>query len=162
MMNCVNALHRIDSRQETDAHFELGSPITQTEFAMRKTLTAILALATVAAIPAADACTRIVYEGAASSYFVGRTMDWAEETGTDLWAFPAGLKRDGGVGAKSIAWTSKYGSVISGFYNVATVDGINDAGLAGNVLYLAETDYGDYKTSDKPLMSIGAWLQYVL
>ena len=55
---------------------------------MRKTLTAILALATAAAIiPAADACTRIVYQGAGSSHFVGRTMDWAADTGTDLWPF---------------------------------------------------------------------------
>ena len=130
---------------------------------MRKTLTAILALATAAAIiPAADACTRIVYQGADNSFFDGRTMDWAPETGTDLWAFPAGLKRDGGVGEGSIGWTSKYGSVIAGFYNIASVDGVNNAGLAGNVLYLAESDYGDYKTAGKPLLSVGAWLQYVL
>lgn len=130
---------------------------------MRRTLTAALALATAAiVIPAADACTRIVYQGAGDSYFTGRTMDWAEETGTDLWAFPAGLERDGGVGAGSIAWTSKHGSVISSFYNVGSVDGLNDAGLAGNVLYLVESDYGDAKASGKPLLSVGAWMQYVL
>ena len=130
---------------------------------MRRTLTAVIALATAAiVIPAADACTRIVYEGAGASHFVGRTMDWAEETGTDLWAFPVGLKRDGGVGPGSIEWTSKHGSVISGFYNVGSVDGINDAGLAGNVLYLVESDYGDAKASGKPLLSVGAWMQYVL
>ena len=130
---------------------------------MRKTLSAVLALATAAVImPAADACTRIVYQGAGTSHLVGRTMDWAEETGTDLWAFPAGLKRDGGVGAGSIEWTSKHGSVISTIYNLGTVDGLNDAGLAGNVLYLVESDYGDYKTAGKPLLSVGAWLQYVL
>ena len=92
---------------------------------MRRTLTAILALATAAAVvPAADACTRIVYQGAGTSHLVGRTMDWAEETGTDLWAFPAGMTRDGGVGQGSIAWTSKYGSVISTIYNLGTVDGL--------------------------------------
>jgi choloylglycine hydrolase len=110
----------------------------------------------------ADACTRIVYNGKNGAYYVGRSMDWAEETGTDLWAFPAGMARDGGVGEGSISWTSKYGSVISGFYNVASVDGMNDAGLAGNVLYLAESDYGDAKASGKALISVGAWLQYVL
>lgn len=47
-------------------------------------------------------------------------------------------------------------------YNVGTVDGINEAGLAGNMLYLTDSDYGDYKASGKPLLSIGAWLQYVL
>lgn len=130
---------------------------------MRKILTAALALGTAAlAIPAADACTRFLYSGTSNDFYIGRSMDWAEETGTDLWAFPAGMKRDGGVGDGSITWTSKYGSVIAGFYNVATVDGMNNAGLAGNVLYLAESNYGDAKASGKPLISIGAWLQYVL
>lgn len=130
---------------------------------MRKVLSALALFATVSlAIPVADACTRIVYNGEGAAFFVGRSMDWAEETGTDLWAFPAGMKRDGGVGEGSIAWTSKYSSVNAGFYNVATVDGINDAGLAGNVLYLAESDYGDAKASGKPLISVGAWMQYVL
>jgi penicillin V acylase-like amidase (Ntn superfamily) len=130
---------------------------------MKKSLVAIAALAGAAlVIPVADACTRIVYSGKDGAHYVGRSMDWAEETGTDLWAFPAGMTRDGGVGEGSLAWTSKYGSVISGFYNVASVDGMNDAGLAGNVLYLAESDYGDAKASGKPLISVGAWLQYVL
>lgn len=129
---------------------------------MRKFLTALAALSCVAlTAPLADACTRILYEGG-SAFMVGRTMDWAEETGTDLWAFPAGLARDGGVGPGSISWTSKHGSVIASFYNVGTVDGLNDAGLTGNVLYLAESDYGDAKASGKPLLSVGAWLQYVL
>lgn len=125
-----------------------------------KILTALVCLAL--AVPSADACTRIVYQGAGNDHFIGRSMDWEAETGTDLWAFPAGMKRDGGVGEASLAWTSKYSSVIAGFYNVAAVDGINEAGLGANMLYLAESDYGDYKTAGKPLMSIGAWLQYVL
>ena len=133
------------------------------ELNMRKALTALLALTTASLIvPAADACTRILYQGESASFYVGRTMDWAEDTGTDLWAFPAGMKRDGGVGEGSIPWTSKYGSVISSFYNVGSVDGINEAGLAGNVLYLVESDYGDAKASGKPLISVGAWMQYVL
>ncbi len=119
-------------------------------------------LATLAAAPVADACTRILYESGKGDFIVGRTMDWAADTETDLWAFPAGMARTGGVGEKSIAWTSKHGSVISSFYGIASVDGMNDAGLVGNVLYLAESDYGDYKTSQKPLLSVGAWLQYVL
>ncbi len=130
---------------------------------MRQFVSALAFLAAVsAAVPAADACTRIVYNGSGNGFFVGRSMDWMEETGTDLWAFPAGMKRDGGVGEGSITWTSKYSSIGAGFYNVATVDGINDAGLAANVLYLAESDYGDAKASGKPLISVGAWMQFVL
>jgi penicillin V acylase-like amidase (Ntn superfamily) len=108
------------------------------------------------------ACTRFIYESGANDAIVGRSMDWAEDPGTDLWSFPRGLKRDGGAGPGSIEWTSEHGSVISSFYNIATVDGMNDAGLVANALYLVEADYGDAKTSGKPLISVGAWTQYVL
>ncbi len=114
------------------------------------------------AVTRADACTRIVYELGTKDAIVGRTMDWMVDPNTDLWAFPKGMDRDGGVGAGSIKWTSKYGSVISSFYNVATVDGINEAGLVANTLYLAEADYGDAKSSTKPEISVGAWTQYAL
>lgn len=130
---------------------------------MKKTIKMLALVCGVAlAIPAADACTRIVYQGAGNDHFIGRSMDWFADTSTDLWAFPSGMKRDGGVGEGSLEWTSKYSSVISSFYNVAAVDGINEAGLGANLLYLVESDYGDYKTAGRPLMSIGAWLQYVL
>ena len=108
------------------------------------------------------ACTRFIYETGANTFIVGRSMDWAEDPSTDLWSFPRGLKRDGGVGPGSVEWTSKYGSVISSFYNIATVDGMNDAGLVANALYLVESDYGDAKASGKPLISVGAWTQYAL
>ena len=126
----------------------------------------LIGLAAFAAIALASfealACTRFIYESGANDAIVGRSMDWAEDPGTDLWSFPRGLKRDGGAGPGSIEWTSKYGSVISSFYNIATVDGMNDAGLVANALYLAEADYGDAKASGKPLISVGAWTQYVL
>ena len=38
---------------------------------------------------------------------------------------------------------------------------MNEKGLVGNVLYLAEAEYGD-ADPDKPQISIGAWLQYIL
>ena len=108
------------------------------------------------------ACTRFIYETGTNSYIVGRSMDWAVDPATDLWSFPKGLKRDGGAGPGSVEWTSKHGSVISSFYNIATVDGMNDAGLVANALYLVESDYGDAKASGKPLISVGAWTQYAL
>ena len=86
----------------------------------------VLACASLAFVAAqADACTRVVYATGYDSYIVARSMDWAEDPGTDLWSFPRGLERDGGVGEGSITWTSKYGSVIASFYNVATVEGMN-------------------------------------
>jgi penicillin V acylase-like amidase (Ntn superfamily) len=110
----------------------------------------------------AQACTRFLYKTGTNGYIVGRSMDWAEDPQTDLWAFPRGLSRDGGAGPGSLKWTSKYGSVIASFYNIGTVDGMNDAGLVANALYLVEADYGDAKASGKPPISIGAWTQYAL
>lgn len=56
------------------------------------------ALAAVVATSSAHACTRILYETGGKEFIVGRSMDWFEDTSTDLWAFPKGMERDGGVG----------------------------------------------------------------
>jgi penicillin V acylase-like amidase (Ntn superfamily) len=109
----------------------------------------------------AEACTRCIYLGPNDTVVVARSMDWAEDPGTDLYSFPRGMKRDGAAGRNSIAWTSKYGSVVCGFYGVATVDGMNEKGLVADVLYLVESDYGR-PDGRKPTLSISAWGQYVL
>src|ERR1700733_3005095 len=109
-----------------------------------------------------DACTRFIYRTGSDTFIVGRSMDWAEDPGTDLWSFPRAMERDGGVGEGSIKWTSKFGSVISSFYNLATVEGMNDAGLVANTPYLLGYDYGAAKPSGKPLSSVGAGTQYAL
>lgn len=107
------------------------------------------------------ACTRVVYTGLDNTVITGRSMDWEEDTGTDLWAFPKGMQRDGACGANSLKWVSKYGSVICSFYNVGSVDGINETGLVANVLYLTESEYGP-GDGKRPELSITAWAQYVL
>jgi choloylglycine hydrolase len=124
--------------------------------------TSALGLSIVMAVAPSDACTRFVYETGAANIVIGRSMDWAEDPGSDLWAFPAGMERNGGVGEGSITWTSRHGSLVTNFYDGATVDGMNTAGLVANALYLAEADYGEPATSGKPLISIGAWTQYAL
>lgn len=127
----------------------------------RKSLAGLLMLAGLAA-GSAEACTRFMYENAKGGLYVGRTLDWMEDTKTDLWAFPKGMNRTGGIDAGSIKWVSKYASVTASMYGIATVDGMNDAGLVGNMLYLAEADYGTDKKKDKPSLSVGAWMQYAL
>ena len=108
-------------------------------------------------------CTRIFYETGTGSFITGRSMDWRDVTmESDLWVFPRGMPRNGGVGEGSATWTSKYGSVIVAIYNLATSDGMNEAGLAGNMLYLVESTFGDPAARAKPLISVGAWLQYML
>ncbi len=115
------------------------------------------------ALQQSEACSRLLYETGTGTYILARSMDWNDPTAkTSLWVFPKGMQRDGGIGKNPIKWTSKFGSVIATLYDAATVDGINEKGLAGNVLYLAESDYGDSAKTDKPTISIGAWLQYFL
>ena len=64
-------------------------------------------------------------------------------------------------GPNSIEWTSKYGSVVAAAYDICTTDGLNEAGLSTNLLWLAESEYPAVDSS-KPALSIAAWAQYVL
>ena len=107
-------------------------------------------------------CTRILYQSGANDVIGGRSMDWAEDTRTNLWSFPRGMARDGAAGPGSIRWVANHGSVIATIYDVATVDGMNDAGLVGNALYLVESDYGAAPREGQDLISVGAILQYAL
>ncbi|GBQ22239.1 choloylglycine hydrolase [Gluconacetobacter sacchari DSM 12717] len=126
------------------------------------TACAALALsAGLAAPPAADACTRFVYQGAEGEVITARSMDWKTDVGTNLWVFPRGMKRSGEAGPHSIRWTSRYGSVIASGYDVATTDGMNEAGLVANVLWLVESSYPAYD-GKTPGLALSAWAQYVL
>ncbi|MGN6481858.1 linear amide C-N hydrolase [Luteibacter sp.] len=108
-----------------------------------------------------DACTRVVYLGNNDDVITARSMDWKVDVGTNLWIFPRGMKRVGEAGPGSVAWTSKYGSVISTGYDVSTTDGANEKGLMANVLWLVESSYPKPKKGDHTL-SIALWAQYVL
>jgi penicillin V acylase-like amidase (Ntn superfamily) len=122
---------------------------------------AVVGVLTAFALHRADACTRSLSVGDNNTVITGRNMDWKEDMASNLWIFPAGMKRDGASGPRSIAWTSKYGSVIVSGYEAGTTDGMNARGLVANLLYLAESDYGTPDGS-RPLLSISAWAQYVL
>lgn len=105
-------------------------------------------------------CSRIFYETGTGTYITGRSMDWNDPTAaTSLWIFPKGLERNG-TGKNPLKWASKYGSVVSVFYGGASADGMNEKGLVANVLYLAESDYGDSEKTGKPTLSVGGWVQY--
>jgi len=121
----------------------------------------MLASAGMLVSPMADACTRLVYLGDNGEVVTGRSMDWKTDMGTNLWVFPRGMKRSGEVGPNSIEWTSKYGSVIASGYDVSTTDGMNEAGLVANVLWLVESSYPTYDGKG-PGLTIAAWAQYAL
>ena len=108
-----------------------------------------------------EACTRVVYIGTDGIVITGRSMDWVEDMSSNLWAFPRGIKRDGAAGPNSLSWVAKYGSVVVSGYESATADGMNEAGLVANLLYLAESDYGKPDPA-RPVISISTWAQYAL
>ena len=130
--------------------------------------TALLSALVVWPFEKANACTRVLWNTSGDDVIVGRTMDWPESTQPTLYALPAGMKRDGGklggvtvVQENPLRWTSKYGSLVAGAYDLGGIDGLNERGLAGHLLYLRSTDYGSRDTT-KPGLQAGLWLQYVL
>ena len=132
---------------------------------MKKIHNIMVSLLTVSSIffisNVADACTRILYDNGHGDYITGRTMDWKYDIETNLWVFPEGMKKEGATGKNTMHWTSKYGSIIASGYDISTTDGLNEKGLAANLLWLAESEYPVVKPNDKTL-SLSMWAQYVL
>lgn len=124
-----------------------------------KFVLATLAISAAVTKPAMG-CTRALYVADNGLVITGRSMDWQEDMHTNLWAFPRGIARDGAAGPNTPKWMSRYGSVIAAGYDIGTADGMNEAGVVANLLYLAESDYGE--PGGKPAMSISLWAQYVL
>lgn len=130
----------------------------------RPSLAMALALSIASAgMPDADACTRVVYNGPNDTILTGRSMDFSMEIPANLWIFPRGMARDGAVGASSVRWTSRYGSVIASSWDIATSDGMNEKGLVANLLWLVSSEYPPFeKDGDRPGLSVSIWAQYAL
>ncbi len=109
----------------------------------------------------AEACTRVVYHGPDGRYLTGRSMDWRDKMISNLWVLPRGMQRNGAAGPNSAQWSSRYGSVIVSGYDLSTTDGMNEAGLVANMLWLVNAQYpeDDGKT---PRISLSIWAQYFL
>jgi len=105
-------------------------------------------------------CTRVVWSDAADAVIVGRNMDYHRELATNLWKLPRGITRSDGVDNR-LTWTARYGSVAATAFDMMSVDGLNEAGLAGHILWLAESDYGA-RDEMRPALSQAVWLQYFL
>lgn len=128
---------------------------------IRTAIACITAGALVLASFGADACTRAVYLGINGIVITARSMDWKSDIESNLWIFPRGMARTGETGPNTVKWTSKYGSVIASAYDISTSDGVNEAGLVANILWLVESEYPKFDPN-KPSLSISAWAQYVL
>ncbi|WP_255499314.1 linear amide C-N hydrolase [Dysgonomonas sp. HDW5A] len=88
-------------------------------------------------------------------------MDWKTELYSNIWVFPRGMERNGETGRNSLKWTSKYGSVVTSAFEIASTDGMNEKGLVANLLWLPESQY-PVRDQSKPGLTISAWVQYML
>ncbi|KAA0105091.1 linear amide C-N hydrolase [Mycolicibacterium sp. P1-5] len=112
-------------------------------------------------------CTRVLWNTNDLAVLTGRSMDWPESTQPLIVGFPSGRDRHGsrptGIvdDPNPLRWTSRYASLVTTVYGLGTVDGLNEAGLAGHGLYLNETDFGR-RDNSKSGVQAGLWLQYLL
>lgn len=118
--------------------------------------------------PVADACTRVTWLGPEGMVITGRSMDWPYSFNAHLYAMPAGSTQDGYGGVNSLTWTRKYGALeVAGVSEPGgpvdgVFDGMNEAGLVANLLYLGESDFGPAPADNRPRLSFTAWVDYVL
>ncbi len=120
-----------------------------------------LAAATALMAAEVQACSRVTYHGPEGTYLTGRSMDFRDPIVSNLWVFPRGMKRNGAAGPRSAEWTSTYGSLIVTGYEISTVDGMNEAGLNANLLWLANSEYPK-DDGTTPRISLAIWAQYFL
>lgn len=115
-----------------------------------------------AMVPAkSDACTRIIYHGADSLYVVGRSLDWKTPIPTNLYVYPAGIKKQGSSSVNGINWTSKYGAVYAVGYDGGVTEGMNEKGLSINGLFCKDAIYANPEGEANPPISLAmivAWL----
>ncbi len=121
----------------------------------------VAALAGALAAPA-QACTRVVWQGTSGQVITARSMDFAVDIPTELWILPRGVARTGETGSNTLRWTSRYGSVVASAFGVATADGVNEAGLNANLLWLVESTYPKFGAGSKPGLAVSLWAQWAL
>ncbi len=112
-------------------------------------------------IRSAESCSLVKWITQEMSVVVGRTLDWADNLGTNLWIFPRGIDRNGLVAENRLQWKSKYGSLIASAYDVGTADGMNEKGLSAHMLWLTEADFG-VRNLKLPGLAVSLWPQYFL
>lgn len=104
-------------------------------------------------------CTRIFNNRFDPYRVVSRTLDWEVSDEAKLWSFPRGLARRG-LCDNEATWEVRYRNLAISMWDVGSTEGVNEAGLAAHLLYLAASDYGP--RDDRPGVSMVLWAQYIL
>ncbi len=126
-----------------------------------KTVLSVVCAAGMLTADLASACTRAVYHGPEDRILTGRSMDWKMPMVSNLWAMPRGVARDGAAGERSVEWVAEFGSLITSGYDIATADGLNEAGLVVNLLWEVEATYPE-DDGVTPRISLSVFPQYLL
>lgn len=128
------------------------------------TMIAAAAIAAAAGVASqeAGACTRVLYKGADSTYVVARSLDWKTPIPTNLYVYPAGMKKIGSDAPGAITWTSKYGAVYAVSYDGGITEGMNEKGLVINGLFCKGTVYDNNDTRNRPPMSLAVFVGWLL
>lgn len=117
-----------------------------------KSATALSVIVAVSAPYAASACTSFVIPTTDGSGIYARTMEFGVELESNALVIPRGytLKTEAADGKEGMSWKAKYAAVGMNALGVTTlVDGMNEKGLAGGVLYFPEfAGYADASKSD--------------
>lgn len=131
---------------------------------MRSRLTTLITALTMGLMATQDAlaCSRVLWASPDGQVLVGRTQDWTEKAGHAFRVFPRGIDRIGAVNETPRRWTSTYGSLVLTAYDSATHEGVNEAGLSGHILYLAEEAAFGERDPSQEAISVMEWLQYYL
>lgn len=108
------------------------------------------------------ACSRVFWNDNPAANITGRTMDLQVNDEPGWWVFPRGMQRNGLAGPNSLTWTSTYGSVslVANLFLGVTSDGLNEAGLKVQTLYLGGSKYE--KRDQRPGVNQGMVCQFLL
>jgi penicillin V acylase-like amidase (Ntn superfamily) len=127
---------------------------------VRLTITGCLFAVVFSGLPA-DACTAFLLRHATGP-LMAKNFDWDVADGS-LVINPRGLAKTAIVpeGAKPVRWTSRYGSLTFNQYGREfPMGGMNEVGLAMEVLWLADTVYPE--SGGRPVIGTLQWVQYCL
>lgn len=109
-----------------------------------------------------DACSRINYHGADSTFVIARCLDWKTPIPTNLYVYPRGVEKESSDQPGAIKWKSKYGAVYAVGYDGGITEGMNEKGLVVNGLFCKGTVYSNPDTEGRPPMSLAMFVGWLL
>jgi len=112
------------------------------------------------------ACTDFQIKTTGGDLIIGRSMEFAVDLKPHIFIKPRGEKEAGGApeGGRGLAWTSKYGYAAVDAFGMAgvAIDGLNEAGLSAEGLWLAEASYQSVSNRQRNravhIARFGAWV----